>query len=50
MRETVETLPTRAPMRPRTGRRVEIRNARRGEAGGFASSRNDRSAYSRQVN
>ena len=41
MRETVatENLPTRAPMRPRTGRRVEIRNARR----------QDRSAYSRQV-
>lgn len=33
-----DTLPTRAPMRPRTGRRVEIRNARR----------NDRSAYTRR--
>lgn len=41
MREvTLENLPTRQAMRPRTGRRVEIRNARR----------NDRSAYTRQVN
>lgn len=36
---TLENQPTRAPMRPRSGRRVEIRNARR----------QDRSAYSREV-
>lgn len=40
MRETtVENLPTRAPMRPRHGRRVDIRNERR----------QDRSAYTRRV-
>jgi hypothetical protein len=38
MRTDLETLPTRSPMRPRNGRRVEIRNARR----------QDRSAYSRR--
>jgi len=36
MRETtVENLPTRAPMRPRTGRRVEIRNQRRQDRSGY---------------
>jgi len=34
-----EVLPTRAPMRPRNGRRVEIRNGRR----------QDRSAYARKA-
>lgn len=41
MREiTLENLPTRQAMRPRTGRRVEIRQGRR----------QDRSAYARKVN
>jgi hypothetical protein len=41
MRTTdTENLPTRAAMRPRHGRRLEVRNGRR----------QDRSAYSRKVN
>ena len=38
MREIVETesLPTRQAMRPRHGRRVEIRNARRQDRSGYA--------------
>lgn len=39
MRTDLENLPTRTAMRPRHGRRVEIRNARR----------QDRSAYSRKA-
>jgi hypothetical protein len=38
MERTLESLPTRQAMRPKHGRRIEIRNARR----------NDRSAYTRR--
>lgn len=36
MRTNLENLPTRQAMRPRTGRRVEVRNGRRQDRSGYS--------------